>query len=88
LASEKSNSNASSRDPKLKSNAPNTLVICIDNAGYEAALERRKISECLPDSDAERRRLLRVIDESGEAYLYSEDLFVAARCPRPCAAPC
>ncbi len=63
------------------SNAPNALVICIDNAGYEAALERRKIYECLPDSEALGRRMLRVIDESGEDYLYSEDLFVAAPLP-------
>jgi hypothetical protein len=63
------------------SNTPNTLVICIDNAGYEAALERRKIYECMPDGDAVRRRMLRVIDESGEDYLYSEDLFVAAPLP-------
>ena len=37
--------------------------------------------ECLPDSEAAGRRMLRVIDESGEDYLYSEDLFVAAPLP-------
>ena len=63
------------------SNTASTLVICIDNAGYEAALERRKIYECLPDSEAAGRRMLRVIDESGEDHLYSEDLIVNAPLP-------
>jgi hypothetical protein len=63
------------------STIPNILVICIANTGYEAALERRKIYECLPDSEAAKRKLLRVIDESGEDYLYPQDLFVAAPLP-------
>lgn len=63
------------------STVPNMLVICIANPGYEAALERRKIYECLPDSDAAKRRMLRVIDESGEDYLYPQDFFVAAPLP-------
>jgi hypothetical protein len=57
------------------------LVICVDNSGYEASLERRKIYEALADAAASKRSLLRVIDESGEGYLYPESMFVAASLP-------
>ncbi len=42
------------------------LVICLDNVGYEVALERLKIYVALPDAKAERTGYLRIIDESGE----------------------
>jgi hypothetical protein len=45
-------------------------VVCIRNEGYEASLERRKIYEALPDADAEAHNQLRVIDESGDDYLF------------------
>ncbi len=51
------------------------LVVCIDNEGYPASLEKRKIYVLLRDSAAERRGLLRIIDESGEDYLYPKMLF-------------
>ena len=54
---------------------PNDLVVCVDNSGYEAALERRKLYALLPDADAEGRGLLRIIDESGEDYLYPASNF-------------
>ena len=41
------------------------LVICVDNSGYEASLERRKIYEAVADAASAKRWLLRVIDESG-----------------------
>jgi hypothetical protein len=44
------------------------LVVCIDNEGYAASLERRKIYVALRDPAAEKHDLLRVIDESGEDY--------------------
>ena len=50
--------------------AAKRLFICLDNAGYEVSLERRKIYVALPDTKAERTGYLRIIDESGEAYLY------------------
>ena len=46
------------------------LVVCIDNDGYPASLERRKIYVALRDPAAEKHGLLRVVDESGEDYLY------------------
>jgi hypothetical protein len=54
------------------------LVICTDNSDYPVALERRKIYESLPDSDAAKKGLIRVVDESGEDYLYPASCFIDA----------
>lgn len=51
------------------------FVVCLSNEGFEAALEPRKIYPSLPDSDAEREGLVRVVDESGEDYLYPSTMF-------------
>lgn len=59
------------------------LVICIDNTGYEVSLERRKIYVALPDARAEKLRQIRVIDESGDDYLYPQKYFVAVALPQP-----
>jgi len=52
-----------------------TTVVCIENEGYEASLEKRKIYLALRDSDAEKEGLIRVIDESGSDYLYPKSFF-------------
>lgn len=57
------------------------LFICLDNAGREVSLERLKIYVALADAKAERTRHLRIIDESGEDYLYRSQRFVAADLP-------
>jgi hypothetical protein len=62
--------------------ASKKLVICLDNAGYEVSLERRKIYISIPDPQAERLGQIRIIDESGEDYLYPEKNFVPADLPR------
>lgn len=54
------------------------LVICIANDGYLIDLGPRKIYVALPDEDAERHGLIRVIDESGEDYLFPKKLFKSA----------
>jgi hypothetical protein len=54
------------------------FVICLDNAGYEASLEQRKLYELLPDDKAGAHGRLRVIDESGEDYLFPANLFMDA----------
>ena len=59
------------------------LVVCVDNDGYPAALETRKIYVALRDAAAEKRGMLRVIDESGEAYLYPAGLFREIALPEP-----
>jgi hypothetical protein len=50
------------------------LVVCVNNEGYRASLEKRKIYIALRDAGAEKHGLLRIVDESGEDYLYSKDL--------------
>src|SRR5574341_500402 len=61
---------------------PVMATLCGRNTGYPASLELRKIYEALPDADAEAHGLLRVIDESGEDYLYPRTLFVALKLPQ------
>jgi hypothetical protein len=61
--------------------AAKRLFICLDNAGYEASLERLKIYVALTDVKAERTGYLRIIDESGEDYFYPRQRFVAADLP-------
>jgi hypothetical protein len=56
-------------------------VVCIDNSSYPASLELRKIYPCLSDARAEKDGLVRVIDESGEDYLYPARLFVSIQVP-------
>ncbi len=59
-----------------------SYVLCLKNRGYPSALEIRKIYQVLPDSKAEERGLVRVIDESGEDYLYPGNFFVAIDVPK------
>jgi hypothetical protein len=58
------------------------LVLCLRNEGYEASLERRKIYPVIPDRTAAARRQLRVIDESGDDYLYPAAMFAPIQLPR------
>jgi len=58
------------------------LVICLDNSGYEVSLERRKIYVAVPDAKAQKLGQLRVVDESGEDYLYPAEMFVEAELPQ------
>ncbi len=57
-------------------------VFCISNEDYPASLETRKTYLRLPDSDAAKHGLVRVVDESGEDYLYPERYFVSIAVPR------
>ena len=52
------------------------FVICIANDGYEASLEQRKLYEVLPDNEAAKHGQLRIIDESGEDYLFPKRMFI------------
>jgi len=58
-------------------------AVCIKNEGYVASLELRKFYKIIEDAQAAEHHMLRVIDESGEDYLYPEDLFVPIRLPQP-----
>ncbi len=61
--------------------AQKKFVICVKNAGYEASLERRKLYEVLEDSEARKHGQLRVVDESGEDYLFPADYFASVTLP-------
>jgi len=57
------------------------LVVCIKNEGYSASLEKRKLYIALRDQAAEKHGLIRIVDESGDDYLYPKMFF------RPIALP-
>jgi len=58
-----------------------SYVVCIDNSTYPESLELKKIYRRLPDASAEVDGFIRVIDESGEAYLFPSRLFVHIQVP-------
>jgi len=57
------------------------FALCIENKDCED-LEKRKIYRVIPDEESEREGYLRVIDESGEDYLYPQSYFVLVELPR------
>ncbi len=63
-------------------NSKKNFVVCVRNEEYPASLELRKIYEALPDNAAAERGLIRVVDESGEDYLYPEDYFLPIHLPQ------
>ena len=83
MASAKKNSSARGTSTRSRKAAATgrQFVVCIDNAGYEASLERNKIYVVLPDRAAETDGDVRVVDESGGDYLFSADRFVAIDVP-------
>jgi hypothetical protein len=60
---------------------PKHFAICIHNGEYAGTLELRKVYEVLQDAVAAKRNYMRVIDESGEDYLYPEAWFVPVAVP-------
>ena len=63
-------------------NTQRQFVVCINNDGYAASLECRKIYVSIADEEARRHKLMRVIDESGEDYLYPQKSFIAISLPQ------
>ena len=59
------------------------FVLCVGNDENPAALELRKIYEATPDPKAAKLNLVRIIDESGEDYLYPKNAFVEVALPQP-----
>ena len=58
------------------------FAVCVKNDEYPASLEVRKIYEVLADEKAAKHGLVRIIDESGEDYLYPQDFFVTIAIPQ------
>lgn len=57
-------------------------MVCLRNKWYEVSLERRKIYQVLPDPQAAKLKQVRVIDESGEDYLYPRNFFAPIELPQ------
>jgi hypothetical protein len=66
--------------PKKK--PPGRFLLCIKNDDYTASLEVRKVYRLIPDATSEKRHFVRIIDESGEDYLYPEHYFVPIELPQ------
>jgi hypothetical protein len=58
------------------------FVLCIENRDYPASLERRKIYQVLADQQAAKHGQMRVVDESGEDYLYPQEYFIPIKLPQ------
>jgi hypothetical protein len=58
------------------------FIICVNNRGYEASLELWKVYRAMRDDHAKQQNLVRVIDESGEDYLFPSDYFVPVVLPK------
>ncbi len=67
--------------PESKKN-PGGFTVCLKNEGYVASLELHKIYRELHDLQAEKDGDLRIVDESGEDYLYPKDWFVLIEVPK------
>jgi hypothetical protein len=57
-------------------------VLCVKNNGYDASLEVRKLYKFIPDKTVEKHNQIRIIDESGEDYVYPGDFFMDLRIPQ------
>ncbi|HEV7376534.1 MAG TPA: hypothetical protein VGN95_17610 [Pyrinomonadaceae bacterium] len=62
--------------------AEHQFVICIENDGCAASLELWKVYRVRPDKKASKHQLIRVVDESGEDYLYDKSYFVPIKLPQ------
>ncbi|CAN5524411.1 hypothetical protein BH10ACI1_BH10ACI1_21600 [soil metagenome] len=58
------------------------FAICVKNEEYPASLQLWKVYRVLPDERGARHNMIRVVDESGESYLFSADYFVPVELPQ------
>ena len=80
MASESGNTRSS------ESSSTERFWLCVSNTDYEASLEPRKVYAGLQDSAAKAQGLVRIIDESGEDYLFPASLFLPITLPHDTAA--
>ena len=81
-AGRKSNGNGMSTRRTSRRRTASRFVVCIENSGYPASLELHKIYRVVPDADATRDGDFRIVDESGEDYLYPAAWFAAVELPQ------
>ena len=58
------------------------FVVCVKNKDYGASLELRKLYQVVADESAAKLHQIRVIDKSGEDYLYPEEYFIVLQLPQ------
>lgn len=63
-------------------NTESQFVVCINNKDYQASLEIRKIYQVIFDYNASQHQMIRVVDESGEDYLYPSNYFIPIELPK------
>ena len=61
--------------------ASQRMMVCLNNEGYEASLEKRKLYVSVEDEEAAKHKLVRIVDESGEDYLYPSSFFSLIELP-------
>ncbi len=85
VASEGKNSRSSTSSTGRRRAGPGrrarAYVLCVKNDGYPVSLDLGKLYRCLPDLAAERHAMRRIVDESGEDYLYPRDWFIDVQLP-------
>lgn len=68
-------------DTKMHAKA-STFLLCLSNRGYKVALIAHKVYAQLPDAEATKHGMVRIVDESGEDYLFPSHLFAAIELPK------
>ena len=68
---------------KKRGKARPEFAVCVKNPDYKASLELRKIYRVLSDHGAAAHGFVRIVDESGEDYLYPKDYFLTVSLPKP-----
>jgi hypothetical protein len=67
----------------MKATERSRFAVCIENRWYAASLELRKIYRVVPDASATMHHQIRIVDESGEDYLYPQQYFMPIELPQP-----
>jgi hypothetical protein len=79
--SRSSGSSTGRKRRRLQLTGARSYVLCVKNEGYPASLDLGKLYRCLPDPRAGRHAMNRIVDESGEDYLYPADWFIEIPLP-------
>jgi len=82
LARKNSSSSVASRAERVLRQPRSSYVLCVRNRGYRASLELRKVYRQIADAWAHSHNLVRIVDESGEDYLYPRNCFVSIPIPK------
>lgn len=82
LARKSSSSSGASRAERVLRHPRSSYVLCVNNRGYRASLELKKVYRQIADAWAHSHKLVRIVDESGEDYLYPRKYFVSIPIPK------